>query len=214
MERAMTGFHRDEVGDWVAELSCGHNQHVRHHPPFQSRPWVLEATGRAERIGGRLDCPLCDRAELPDATRLVRASASWDERTTPVGLRQAHRVAPSTWGRIVVERGRLRFSAATTPPLDVLLEQGSTQAIPPEVDHHVEPCGPVSFRIDFYAVDRSGGLGRPGDADGDRQSTRPEDGEDGGGDPACWVHLVCPSCGAFTADGYHRPGCELAGGIG
>ena len=33
MERQVTGFHQDEEGHWVAELECGHNQHVRHDPP-------------------------------------------------------------------------------------------------------------------------------------------------------------------------------------
>jgi hypothetical protein len=61
--RTITGFHQDEEGDWVAELSCGHNQHVRHRPPFQIRAWVLEADGRADRLGTAIDCPPCDRAE-------------------------------------------------------------------------------------------------------------------------------------------------------
>jgi hypothetical protein len=33
---------------------------------------------------------------------------------------------------------------------------------------------------------------------------------DAGGDPVCWLHLVCESCGALIerhGDG-HRPGCE------
>jgi hypothetical protein len=30
---------------------------------------------------------------------------------------------------------------------------------------------------------------------------------EGGGEPACWAHLVCPECGAMTSEG-HRPGCE------
>jgi tellurite methyltransferase len=68
--------HQDEDGDWVAELSCLHNQHVRHRPPFQERSWVLEESGRVERIGAELDCALCDRAELPDGLRLVRRAAS------------------------------------------------------------------------------------------------------------------------------------------
>ncbi|HEX6394673.1 MAG TPA: DUF3565 domain-containing protein [Acidimicrobiales bacterium] len=65
MERAITGFHQDDARDWVAELSCGHNQHVRHKPPFQLRPWVVEASGREERLGSPLECPLCDRGEPP-----------------------------------------------------------------------------------------------------------------------------------------------------
>jgi len=30
-----------------------------------------------------------------------------------------------------------------------------------------------------------------------------------GGDPACWVHLVCPECGAVAGES-HRPECESA----
>jgi tellurite methyltransferase len=60
VERAIVGFHRDEVGDWVAELDCGHQQHVRHRPPFQERPWVVDAEGRAGRVGTPLPCRLCD----------------------------------------------------------------------------------------------------------------------------------------------------------
>ena len=26
MKRKISGFHRDDVGDWVAELECGHYQ--------------------------------------------------------------------------------------------------------------------------------------------------------------------------------------------
>ena len=39
MQRKITGFHLDEEGHWVAELECGHNQHVRHDPPYVERPW-------------------------------------------------------------------------------------------------------------------------------------------------------------------------------
>ena len=38
MKRRMVGFHQDEEQHWVAELECGHNQHVRHHSPWSDRP--------------------------------------------------------------------------------------------------------------------------------------------------------------------------------
>jgi uncharacterized protein YeaO (DUF488 family) len=36
------------------------------------------------------------------------------------------------------------------------------------------------------------------------------DPEDEGGEAACYAHLVCPECGAVTAEG-HRPGCRAGG---
>jgi hypothetical protein len=59
VERRITGFRQDEEQHWVAELECGHAQHVRHDPPWQVRPWVLTPSGRAERIGTRLPCRHC-----------------------------------------------------------------------------------------------------------------------------------------------------------
>ncbi|MAT95027.1 MAG: GNAT family acetyltransferase [Halioglobus sp.] len=60
MKRAISGYHRDEVGDWVAELVCGHNQHVRHKPPWTNRPWVVTPAGRRSMLGHELNCKLCD----------------------------------------------------------------------------------------------------------------------------------------------------------
>lgn len=59
VQQAITGFHQDDIGDWVADLACGHKQHVRHDPPWQKRPWVLTAKLRAEKIGFKLNCVEC-----------------------------------------------------------------------------------------------------------------------------------------------------------
>ena len=50
MQQAIVGFHLDEEHHWVAELSCGHTQHVRHTPPWQNRPWVQTEQGRQENF--------------------------------------------------------------------------------------------------------------------------------------------------------------------
>lgn len=55
----IVGFHQDEDGHWVVDLSCGHTQHLRHQPPWQSRPWVLDAGQRARRIGQAFACGWC-----------------------------------------------------------------------------------------------------------------------------------------------------------
>ncbi|HVZ78027.1 MAG TPA: DUF3565 domain-containing protein [Gemmatimonadaceae bacterium] len=58
--RKIVGFHQDEEQHWVAELECGHGQHVRHDPPWQVRPWVVTPEGRARFLGTTLDCRKCD----------------------------------------------------------------------------------------------------------------------------------------------------------
>jgi hypothetical protein len=57
--RAIVGFTTDPDGHWVATLSCGHRQHVRHEPPMQSRTWVLTPEGRRARLGTTLPCMRC-----------------------------------------------------------------------------------------------------------------------------------------------------------
>jgi hypothetical protein len=48
-----------------------------------------------------------------------------------------------------VVEGELAFWSATTPALARTISAGDSQAIPPEVDHHVSVSGPVRFCIDF-----------------------------------------------------------------
>jgi hypothetical protein len=57
--RRIIGFHQDIEQHWVADLECGHTQHVRHDPPWQVRPWVTTAEGRAAFLGQLLDCVVC-----------------------------------------------------------------------------------------------------------------------------------------------------------
>ncbi|HEX4277345.1 MAG TPA: DUF3565 domain-containing protein [Bryobacteraceae bacterium] len=63
MKRKIVGFRQDDAGDWVAELECGHSQHVRHEPPWTLRPWVTTEAGRASFLGRELICAKCLRPE-------------------------------------------------------------------------------------------------------------------------------------------------------
>ena len=67
-ERRILGFHQDEEQHWVAELECGHTQHVRHTPPWQVRPWVLTATGRDSHLGTVLPCRNCAMVEASNGS--------------------------------------------------------------------------------------------------------------------------------------------------
>jgi hypothetical protein len=60
MNQPIVGYHKDEEGHWVARLQCGHNQHVRHNPPWQLRPWVVSEAGRKRHTGQLLNCKKCD----------------------------------------------------------------------------------------------------------------------------------------------------------
>lgn len=66
MQQAIVGYHLDAEGHWVAELACGHNQHVRHDPPWTNRPWVVTAEGRASKLGVTLPCRKCDQGAPRD----------------------------------------------------------------------------------------------------------------------------------------------------
>jgi tellurite resistance-related uncharacterized protein len=149
--RTIDGFHQDAEGDWVAELSCLHSQHVRHRPPFVDRPWVTTAAGRAERIGTGWECPLCDRAELPDGLELARTAGPFDRATVPAGLLRDHRVAERTWARLRVLDGSLVLRMATDPPFERTVTAGGSQAIPPTVRHAVTPSEACRFAVDFLA---------------------------------------------------------------
>ena len=149
MLRTIVGFRADDAGDFVADLSCLHGQHVRHSPPFRVRPWVQTIEGRTAHLGTALDCPLCDRAELPDGLRKVRTAGPFDDATLPPALRAPHRVAESTWALLRVEGGSVRLTIDTDPPIDVQLHAGDTQPIPPTVTHRVG-LEQATITIDFF----------------------------------------------------------------
>ncbi|GHE87279.1 DUF3565 domain-containing protein [Thalassotalea profundi] len=66
MNQAIVSFKKDNENHWVAVLECGHCQHVRHIPPFISRPWVVTIAGRASMLGYQLECKKCVTGESID----------------------------------------------------------------------------------------------------------------------------------------------------
>jgi len=69
MQQKIVGYHVDEEYHWVAELGCGHFQHVRHNPPWTVRPWVITLAGRQQKMGMILNCTKCDAGAAPDVVK-------------------------------------------------------------------------------------------------------------------------------------------------
>lgn len=154
MSRA-TGFVRDEEGDWVAELDCGHTQHVRHRPPWELRPWVVTAAGRADHIGMEVTCKLCEMPRLPDGVVEYKRTKSFDAQTVPRGLLRSHNTKSGVWGEIVVERGHVTYVIETAPPKSFPLNVRVRGVVEPEQDHHVIVHAGASFHVRFLRYDRS-----------------------------------------------------------
>lgn len=151
MQRAMRGFRQDAQGDWVAELECGHTQHVRHQPPFTLRPWVMSAEGRQERIGQTLECPPCDRSEMPPGYAAYRRTAAFRSGRIPEGLLRQHETKPGVWALLEVSSGSLDFiELIEGAERRTRVDAGGRALIRPSVVHRVEPHGEVEFSIEFW----------------------------------------------------------------
>ncbi len=137
METMIIGFHPDEAGDWVADLACGHAQHMRHTPPWQVRPWVTTAEGRQARTGAGIECSLCDAIRLPLDALEYKRTATFTEQTLPAKLREEHRTKAGTWGRIVVTEGQLEFRSRGRVHV---LDAEHVGIVEPEIPHRVTPA--------------------------------------------------------------------------
>ncbi len=72
VKQKICSYHQDDESDWVAELECGHYQHVRHNPPWVNRPWVITEQGRQSKLGFELECKKCDEAAPKDVVNEIQ----------------------------------------------------------------------------------------------------------------------------------------------
>jgi len=150
MDTTIIGFHPDELGDWVAELGCGHGQHMRHQPPWQMRPWVMTAEGREAKLGEHIECSLCDAICIPSGAREYKRTAVFTEASLPSGLLSEHRTKANTWGRIVVTEGRLDYHVRGRVQA---LYPGKIGIVEPEIPHRVMPHGTMRMHVEFWKED-------------------------------------------------------------
>lgn len=145
----VVGFRQDDEGAFVAELACGHAQHVRHRPPLESRPWVTTEAGRRAFVGKALPCPLCRMPRLPSDVAPYKNTGVFDARSVPAGLKRSHALEEDTWGEIVVEHGRVLYVLEDEGDMGVVLRPGVVGVIAPERPHHVELDEDARFFVRF-----------------------------------------------------------------
>lgn len=138
MQRVMRAFHLDAEDHWVAELSCGHRQHVRHQPPFTLRPWVLTEQGRNERIGQCLECAACDRRELPKGHTPYRRTPTFHRESVPRALLERHDTKAGVWALLHVVRGTVELvESDARGDQRQIVTAGHHAVICPEVEHRI-----------------------------------------------------------------------------
>ena len=62
MRHTIVGFHRDDTGEWVADLSCGHGRFVSLEPLFED----ATAEDRERHLGALLECRRCDEEQADE----------------------------------------------------------------------------------------------------------------------------------------------------
>jgi tellurite methyltransferase len=140
----ISGFLQDPNGDWVAELACGHAEHVGDQSGVES------ATARAAKLGMPIACPSCEMPALPENAQEARRSSTFTQDNVPAGLLRDHGTKPGVWALIIIEAGRLDYTFES-PLRTFLLTPERPGVIPPEVPHHVTVIGPVQFYLSFMA---------------------------------------------------------------
>ncbi len=151
MKRQITGFFRDEQGNWIAELDCFHRQHARHKPPFVLRPWVETEAGRNSQLGEMLNCVRCDRLEFPEGLTCYKSTPEFTETTVPKGLLNDHATRRGTWGIIRVLEGRLTYTVCDEEAKVFHLSLETPGIVVPERRHYIQPEGKVRFLVEFYS---------------------------------------------------------------
>jgi aminoglycoside 6'-N-acetyltransferase I len=157
-ERRIVNFWQDDEAQWVAELECGHRQHMRHTPPWQERPWVLTAEGRTEHLGTTLPCRRCGAFRVRPARK--RDAQAW------ASLRQA--LWPTESGVELTAQVEAFFGGGDPLLQEVFLAENPEGTLlgfaELSLRSHAEDCttSPVGFLEGWYVIpsSRRQGVGR------------------------------------------------------
>lgn len=86
---------------------------------------------------------------LPDDVKEYKRTPSFTESSIPQGLLRSHTTKAATWGRIVIEEGKLLYRILEPEVEEIVLTPEKFGVVEPQVKHEVEPIGPVKFHVEF-----------------------------------------------------------------
>ncbi len=88
--------------------------------------------------------------KLPTGVSAYKRTPVFTADTIPEGLRKAHQTKAGTWGKIVIEQGKLRYRILEPEVEEITLCSDTSGVVEPQIAHEVAPLGDVSFYVEFY----------------------------------------------------------------
>jgi hypothetical protein len=76
IRRKIIDYLSDEAFDWIADLELGHQQHLRHNPPWTNRHWVTTPQGRLDQYRPRIAVLNLYTLPKPNENTLVPSKSS------------------------------------------------------------------------------------------------------------------------------------------
>eukprot|EP00516_Mucochytrium_quahogii_P013353 CAMPEP_0203805180 /NCGR_PEP_ID=MMETSP0100_2-20121128/14067_1 /ASSEMBLY_ACC=CAM_ASM_000210 /TAXON_ID=96639 /ORGANISM=" , Strain NY0313808BC1" /LENGTH=153 /DNA_ID=CAMNT_0050713621 /DNA_START=302 /DNA_END=763 /DNA_ORIENTATION=- len=83
----------------------------------------------------------------------VDESALWDKDSFPKGLRKKHNTRAGTWGKLVVERGKLMYQRLEPELAEFELDTTNYGVVQPQVYHQIKPLtDDLLFSLTFFRL--------------------------------------------------------------
>lgn len=146
IERKILSIEEETNEEFVASLSCGHKRHLRHDPPRETRPRLLDSQEREAIIGTQIDCGRCLQRLIPDGFEPY-FEKEFDTNSVPEGLLQDHSLKPAVWGKLSLKRGSAEFVEGESYHQ---IRAGQSMVVLPEIVHYLKPGKDMAAILQFF----------------------------------------------------------------
>lgn len=87
--------------------------------------------------------------DIPNKAKEYKRTPTFTEDTIPKGLLRSHTTKAGTWGKIVIEEGKLLYRILEPEIEEVELSPEKFGVVEPQVPHEVQALGKVKFHVEF-----------------------------------------------------------------